>query len=84
MLIAATTTAPPPHSSPSCLPAAQILPPYLDTLITKLLTLLQHGKKLVQETALTAMASMADCSKVWISVGMCGECGARSWSRRPR
>ncbi len=29
----------------------------------KLLLLLQHGKKLVQEGALTAMASIADCSK---------------------
>ena len=38
--------------------------PYLDTLITKLLLLLQHGKKLVQEGALTAMASVADCSQV--------------------
>ena len=79
---------PPPHSSPSAPPphvGAQILPPYLDTLITKLLTLLQHGKKLVQEAALTAMASMADCSKVWIhSVGKCGGAwGARSWFRRP-
>lgn len=42
---------------------ADLLPPYLDTLITKLLMLLQHGKKLVQEGALTAMASVADCSQ---------------------
>lgn len=41
----------------------ELLPPYLDVLITKLLVLLQHGKKLVQEGALTAMASIADCSK---------------------
>lgn len=41
----------------------ELLPPYLDALITKLLVLLQHGKKLVQEGALTAMASIADCSK---------------------
>lgn len=41
----------------------EILPPYLDALISKLLLLLQHGKKLVQEGALTAMASMADSSK---------------------
>jgi hypothetical protein len=27
---------------------AEFMPPYLDTLITKLLLLLQHGKKLVQ------------------------------------
>jgi len=41
----------------------ELLPPHLDTLITKLLLLLQHGKKLVQEGALTAMASVADCSQ---------------------
>ncbi|KAG1673229.1 hypothetical protein FOA52_013109 [Chlamydomonas sp. UWO 241] len=41
----------------------ELLPPYLDSLIMKLLVLLQHGKKLVQEGALTAMASIADCSK---------------------
>ncbi|KAK9810031.1 hypothetical protein WJX72_003666 [[Myrmecia] bisecta] len=40
-----------------------LLPPYLDTLIHKLLMLLQNGKKLVQEGALTAMASVADCAK---------------------
>ncbi|MEW5314066.1 MAG: hypothetical protein WDW38_005590 [Sanguina aurantia] len=39
---------------------AELLPPYLDILITKLLLLLQHGKKVVQEGALTAMASVAD------------------------
>lgn len=39
------------------------MPPYLDLLITKLLALLQNGQKLVQEGALTAMASVADCSK---------------------
>lgn len=42
----------------------ELMLPYLDTLITKLMTLLQHGKKLVQEGALTAMASVADCSQV--------------------
>uniref|UniRef100_A0A7R9V0M6 TOG domain-containing protein n=1 Tax=Chlamydomonas euryale TaxID=1486919 RepID=A0A7R9V0M6_9CHLO len=41
----------------------ELLPPYLDSLIMKLLVLLQHGKKLVQEGALTAMASIADSSK---------------------
>ena len=40
-----------------------LLPPYLDALITKLLALLQNGAKLVQEGALTAMASVADCAK---------------------
>jgi len=42
---------------------ADMLPPYLDHLISKLLGLLQHGKKTVQESALTAMASVADCSQ---------------------
>eukprot|EP00775_Hariotina_reticulata_P003510 gene3510-3780_t len=37
--------------------------PHLDALITKLLTLLQQGKKVVQEGALTALASVADCSQ---------------------
>jgi len=41
----------------------ELLPPYLDTLISKLLTLLQKGQRLVQEGALTAMASVADCAK---------------------
>ncbi|BDA40930.1 Importin-5 [Coccomyxa sp. Obi] len=40
-----------------------LLPPYLDVLIPKLLGLLQQGQKLVQEGALTAMASVADCAK---------------------
>ncbi|GLI67663.1 hypothetical protein VaNZ11_011915 [Volvox africanus] len=40
-----------------------VLPPYLDTLILKLLNLLQHGAKLVQEGALTALASVADSSQ---------------------
>lgn len=40
-----------------------LLPPYLDTLISKLLTLLQRGQRTVQEGALTAMASVADCAK---------------------
>jgi hypothetical protein len=42
----------------------ELLQPYLDTLIHKLLLLLQHGKRLVQEGALTAMASVADCAQV--------------------
>lgn len=42
----------------------ELMQPHLDTLISKLLVLLQHGKKLVQEGALTAMASVADCSQV--------------------
>ncbi|KAK9862045.1 hypothetical protein WJX84_012004 [Apatococcus fuscideae] len=41
----------------------EILPPYLDDLITHLLRLLQNGKRIVQEGALTAMASVADCAK---------------------
>ena len=43
--------------------AQDLLPPYLDTLIGKLLGLLQNGQKLVQEGALTALASVADCAK---------------------
>eukprot|EP00198_Chlamydomonas_reinhardtii_P003408 XP_001692744.1 importin beta [Chlamydomonas reinhardtii] len=43
---------------------ADVLPPYLDGLIQKLLTLLQHGARLVQEGALTALASVADSSQV--------------------
>lgn len=39
-----------------------VMAPYLDELITKLLELLQKGRKNVQEGALTAMASIADCS----------------------
>ncbi|KAL6755245.1 armadillo-type protein [Haematococcus lacustris] len=42
----------------------ELLPPYLDTLISKLLVLLQNGKRLVQEGALTALASVADCSQL--------------------
>jgi hypothetical protein len=41
----------------------ELLPPYLDALIGKLLRLLQNGAKLVQEGALTALASVADCAK---------------------
>jgi len=37
--------------------------PYLDALIQRLLSLLQNGQKVVQEGALTAMASVADCAK---------------------
>ena len=44
-------------------PVQDLVPPYLDVLITKLLGLLQNGQKLVQEGALTAMASVADCAK---------------------
>uniref|UniRef100_A0A7S0VCH6 TOG domain-containing protein n=1 Tax=Polytomella parva TaxID=51329 RepID=A0A7S0VCH6_9CHLO len=40
-----------------------VLPLYLDTLIQKLLILLQHGQKIVQEGALTALASVADSSQ---------------------
>ena len=39
------------------------MPPYLDTLIMKLTGLLRNGQKIVQEGALTAMASVADCAK---------------------
>jgi len=38
----------------------ECMAPYLDTLMNKLLTLLQSGNKSVQEAALTALASTAD------------------------
>ncbi len=41
----------------------ELMPPYLDTLIMKLTGLLRNGQKIVQEGALTAMASVADCAK---------------------
>lgn len=44
-------------------PLQDVVVPYLDNLIAKLLALLQHGQRLVQEGALTAMASIADCAK---------------------
>jgi len=40
-----------------------IVAPYLDNLISKALILLQQGPKNVQESALTALASIAECSK---------------------
>jgi hypothetical protein len=40
-----------------------LMAPYLDTLISQLVALLQRGKKLVQEGALTALASVADCAQ---------------------
>ncbi|KAH7372426.1 hypothetical protein KP509_17G003600 [Ceratopteris richardii] len=47
--------------SESCGP--ELLNPYLDGVVAKLLTLLQSGKRMVQEGALTALASVADSSK---------------------
>ncbi|KAL9274571.1 Importin-5-like protein [Drosera capensis] len=41
----------------------EILTPYLDGLVGKLLILLQNGKQMVQEGALTALASVADASQ---------------------
>jgi hypothetical protein len=35
----------------------------MDTLVSKLLALLQNGRRNVQEGALTALASVADCAK---------------------
>jgi hypothetical protein len=40
-----------------------LMAPYLDPLIAQLVALLQRGKKLVQEGALTALASVADCAQ---------------------
>ncbi|CAK9182059.1 unnamed protein product, partial [Ilex paraguariensis] len=42
---------------------ADILLPYLDGTVAKLLVLLQNGKQMVQEGALTALASVADSSQ---------------------
>ncbi|GAB2266827.1 Importin-5 [Dionaea muscipula] len=47
--------------SESCTP--EILTPYLDGIVHKLLVLLQAGKQMVQEGALTALASVADSSQ---------------------
>ncbi|XP_076938845.1 uncharacterized protein LOC143607196 isoform X2 [Bidens hawaiensis] len=48
--------------SENCTP--DILTPYLDGIVSKLLVLLQNGKQMVQEGALTALASVADSSQV--------------------
>ncbi|XP_064960418.1 uncharacterized protein LOC135651258 [Musa acuminata AAA Group] len=45
----------------NCTP--DILTPYLDGIVGKLLVLLQNGKQMVQEGALTALASVADSSQ---------------------
>ncbi|KAJ8574038.1 hypothetical protein K7X08_010549 [Anisodus acutangulus] len=47
--------------SENCTP--EILTPYLDGIVGKLLVLLQNGKQMVQEGALTALASVADSSQ---------------------
>ncbi|KAK6937001.1 Importin repeat 4 [Dillenia turbinata] len=47
--------------SENCTP--EILTPYLDGIVGKLLLLLQTGKQMVQEGALTALASVADSSQ---------------------
>ncbi|EEF36904.1 importin-5 [Ricinus communis] len=47
--------------SENCTP--DILAPYLDGIVSKLLILLQNGKQMVQEGALTALASVADSSQ---------------------
>ncbi|KAF2314558.1 hypothetical protein GH714_027565 [Hevea brasiliensis] len=47
--------------SENCTP--EILTPYLDGIVSKLLLLLQNGKQMVQEGALTALASVADSSQ---------------------
>lgn len=51
------------HADKYCVSLQNLVPPYLDALIQKLLSLLQNGQKVVQEGALTAMASVADCAK---------------------
>ncbi|KAM7251233.1 hypothetical protein ACFE04_023116 [Oxalis oulophora] len=47
--------------SENCTP--DILAPYLDGIVSKLLVLLQNGNQMVQEGALTALASVADSSQ---------------------
>ncbi|GAB2286974.1 hypothetical protein Dimus_021362 [Dionaea muscipula] len=47
--------------SENCTP--ELLTPYLDGIVSKLLGLLQNGKQMVQEGALTALASVADSSQ---------------------
>ncbi|KAE8677193.1 Calcium ion binding [Hibiscus syriacus] len=47
--------------SENCTP--EILTSYLDGIVNKLLVLLQNGKQMVQEGALTALASVADSSQ---------------------
>eukprot|EP00249_Psilotum_nudum_P013400 c24308_g1_i1 orf=266-3634(-) len=47
--------------SESCTP--ELLSPYLDGVVSKLLILLQSGKRMVQEGALTALASVADSAQ---------------------
>ncbi|KAL1832006.1 hypothetical protein DCAR_0102023 [Daucus carota subsp. sativus] len=47
--------------SENCTP--DILTPYLDGIVSKLLVLLQNGKQMVQEGSLTALASVADSSQ---------------------
>ncbi|KAJ8643483.1 hypothetical protein MRB53_005231 [Persea americana] len=47
--------------SENCTP--EILTPYLDGIVSKLLALLQNRKQMVQEGALTALASVADSSQ---------------------
>ncbi|CAN6454217.1 unnamed protein product [Victoria cruziana] len=47
--------------SENCTP--EILTPYMDGVVSKLLVLLQNGKQMVQEGALTALASVADSSQ---------------------
>lgn len=42
---------------------ADLLQPYLDELLQKLVFLLQSGKKIVQEQAVTAIAAVADCAE---------------------
>uniref|UniRef100_A0A804NYC9 Kinesin motor domain-containing protein n=1 Tax=Zea mays TaxID=4577 RepID=A0A804NYC9_MAIZE len=48
--------------SENCTP--EILTPYLDGIVNKLLVLLQNGKQMVHMGALTALASVADSSQV--------------------
>ena len=61
MRVAAHATAAMVNFSESC--DKDLMQPYLDTLVSKLLQLLQHQSKLVKEGALTALASVADSAQ---------------------
>eukprot|EP00899_Mesostigma_viride_P014218 jgi/Mesvir1/22798/Mv14182-RA.3 len=43
--------------------SVDVVAPYLDMLVSKLITLLQNGRRMVQEGALTALAAVADCAQ---------------------
>jgi hypothetical protein len=58
-----------------------LLPPYLDTLISKLLTLLQRGQRIVQVHHLTSLCSSHARSLLWDPVMCSPSRAARKPSR---